>query len=103
MSLTPDILFILTEIIEEYNLEAKVVIRFYTPHITFKTKKDHGKNDHYQLVIHNDSDVRISRVNLETKITDGRFHMVPENRTLLSVDLHEPNSLKIIREWLERL
>jgi len=43
----------------------------------------------------------ISRVYIRTKGSNGRPFFIPEDKMLLSVDLHDPDSLKTIRDWLK--
>ena len=87
--------------IEEFNYEVQPGHRKGC--ITF-----HPKNTLSRETIHNyrlaikDSNVYIFRIFLRVT-TKGAVHTIPDNKILLSVDLHDPRSLKAIRDWLESL
>lgn len=95
-----NLLKIMATLIEEHDCTAAINKR--RGYITFKKNNARDKIASYRLTIRG-MDAHVMRVYIRSKGMNGRPFFIPEDKKLLSVDLHDPRSLKAIRDWLTTL
>jgi hypothetical protein len=99
-----NLLKLMVSLIEEH--DCSTTVNDQRNYITFKKngglRTISGTLDYHRLSI-KDTKARIMRVRMESKGNNGRPFFIPDQKVLLSVDLHDPRSLKTIRDWLKTL
>ena len=100
-----NLLKLIASLIEEY--DCSIAINEQRNYITFRKNSKlrsrlTGAVDSYRVTV-KDTGALITRVRIHSKGGNGRPYFIPDEKVLSSVDLHDPRSLKAIREWLKTL
>ena len=80
-----------------------ITVNHARKYISLKPKKQqYSALDNYRLTLRG-TNANIARVNIKRNATNNKTYFYTDKMILLSVDLHNPRSLKDIQDWLETI
>ena len=83
--------------------DCNITINHTQKYISLKSKKrPQNILNNYRLTLRG-TNANIARVNIKRDTTNNKTYFSTDKRILLSVDLHNPRSLKDIQDWLETI
>ena len=92
---------VIASLLKEHN--CNVTINHSKKYISLTSKNHpHSILNNYRLTL-NGTNANIARVNIKRDTTNNKTYFSTDKRILLSVDLHNPRSLKDIQDWLETI